>query len=251
LSRFVMDATLAARFRELGGELSERDRAREAVFGEGVVRATGRCCVAAEHGWRWFGLKVHARGVAMFADLEMHGQPEGYVGLCRLSGDIVNICGLFRKRPAAGELAQGPQELLRGAAGTPLRERLAEAEFDEESFCAVAGLPLRPRHAVGRGECCLGDALTMIPPVTGNGMSMAFEAVELALDPLVTWSQGEIAWNKACEMAAQACDRAFAQRLAWARCLQWLMFSPAFRRSPGRVALNSEMVWRGLFARTR
>lgn len=89
------------------------------------------------------------------------------------------------------------REWLRGAAGSMLHRRLASAEFDERSFCAVAGLSLRPHRATARTECCVGDAITMIPPVTGNGMSMAFESGEMAIEPLVAWSRGETGWEQA------------------------------------------------------
>ena len=69
----------------------------------------------------------------------------------------------------------------------------------------------------------------MIPPVTGNGMSMAFEAAEMAIGPLAAYSRGESSWSEARESVAAACDRAFARRLAWARWLQWMMFTPVLR----------------------
>src|SRR5258706_378699 len=62
------------------------------------VPATGRNAQSIENGWRWFGLKAHARHVSLTADLEMHVAPNGYVGLCRLADDEVNVCGLFRRR---------------------------------------------------------------------------------------------------------------------------------------------------------
>ena len=55
-----------------------------------------------ERGWRWFGLKVHARNVPLAAVLEMHVLPKGYVGLCRLKEGEVNVCGLFRRRGSTG-----------------------------------------------------------------------------------------------------------------------------------------------------
>src|SRR2546426_356396 len=64
LSRFDMDALLAERFRELGGELREKERWRENGAGEGTVRANGRRLQPTENGWRWFGLKIHARNVS-------------------------------------------------------------------------------------------------------------------------------------------------------------------------------------------
>ena len=146
LSRYTMDALLARSFRESGGDLREQEYDR--ASGEGVVQCTGRRAQPAQNGWHWFGLKVHARNVALTADLEMHSLPMGYVGLCRLSDDEVNICGLFRRRArAGGEPGSWREIILHGPPGTTLHSRLAGAVLDEHSFCAVAGLPLRPQRA--------------------------------------------------------------------------------------------------------
>jgi 2-polyprenyl-6-methoxyphenol hydroxylase-like FAD-dependent oxidoreductase len=241
---------LARHFSGLGGELRQ-ERWRKEGAGEGVVWANGRRPQTREGGWRWFGLKVHARNVASLADLEMHGSPNGYVGITRLRDDEVNVCGLFRRPAAAREAAPAWADQLRGATGSPLRARLAAAVFDEASFCSVAGLSLRPQRARDRAECCIGDALTMIPPVTGNGMSMAFESAELAIAPLAAYGQGEMTWTRAQQAVARACDQAFGKRLRWARWLQWMMFTPALQHGLAPVALNSEMLWRVMFAKTR
>jgi 2-polyprenyl-6-methoxyphenol hydroxylase-like FAD-dependent oxidoreductase len=251
LSRFAMDALLAGQFREAGGELRENMRWPEKDFGEGFVRANGRRLHPRENGQGWFGLKVHARNVPLAADLEMHGAQFGYVGFCRLKDGEVNVCGLFRRPPTESDSPQPWTELLRGQPGTPLRERLAGAVLDQGSFCSVAGLSLRPHRAASRNDCCVGDALTMIPPVTGNGMSMAFEAAEMAIGPLAAFSRGESAWNAARQSVAAACDRAFAQRLAWAQWLQWMMFTPLLRGWPGSLALHSALLWRIMLIRTR
>ena len=123
-------------------------------------------------------LKVdkNRKNVALLADLEMHASPTGYVGFCRLGDGEVNVCGLFRQSADKPALPQPWTDALRGQPGTLLWDRLADAVFERDSCCSVAGLSLRPGRAVSRSECCIGDAITMIPPVTGNGMSMAFEA---------------------------------------------------------------------------
>jgi len=252
LSRFKMDALLARRFAELGGELRENARWREAAFGEGVIRATGRRAQPVERGVRWCGFKVHARRVALEADLEMHLGADGYVGLCRLDEGRVNVCGLFR-RPVAGAQDERVRwrELLQGVEGSPLRARLAGAEFDEDSFCAVAGLPLAPQRALGRPECVLGDALTMIPPITGNGMSMAFEAAEAAIEPLAAYSRGAVTWRDAQTHLARQLDQTFACRLAWARAVQGLAFRPLLRAAMLPLVFHSEWLWRLVFEKTR
>jgi menaquinone-9 beta-reductase len=251
LSRFAMDGLLAGGFRQLGGELRENARWRDADFGQGVVRATGRRRQPQEDGQCWLGLKIHARNVPLAADLEMHGARFGYVGFCRLKDGEVNVCGLFRRLATSQASLQRRTDLLRGQPGTPLWQRLEKAVFDEGSFCSVAGISLRPHRAASRSECCVGDALTMIPPVTGNGMSMAFEAAELAIGPLAAYARGESAWSQAQQLVAAACDRAFARRLVWGRCLQWLMFTSLLRGSVGALALRSKFLWRTMFACTR
>ena len=251
LSRFTLDDTLAKRFRELGGELLEDQRASTDNIGEGFVRATGRRAQVEPGGTRWFGLKIHARNVALAADLEMHVSPQGYVGLCKINGGEVNVCGLFRKSADETGATKNGRELLRGQPGSPLRERLDRAEFDEKSFCAVAGLSLRPQQAAGRTEICVGDAITMIPPVTGNGMSMAFESAELAVAPIVAWSLGKTTWAVAREKIARDCDAAFARRLAWAKWLQRLVLTPSLQNPLVALAARSDWFWRLAFERTR
>jgi len=249
LSRYLLDSTLANEFQRLGGELHSGSRRQENDFGEGIVRASGRRAQPTENGWRWFGLKTHARKVTLSADLEMHVSANEYVGVNRINDGDVNVCGLFRARPGANH-ASG-FDLLRGQPGSALHEKLATAQFEEQSFCSVAGLSLKLHRADGKHDCCIGDAVTMIPPVTGNGMSMAFESAELAIEPLYRYRRGEISWVEARDAIAHACDAAFTERLRWAHRLQSLMFSPVLRTPLAKVLLGSDAVWNFMFAKTR
>ncbi len=258
LSRFVIDQLLANEFQKLGGELRVGvhasacpSRQKPELQPEGVVRATGRQAQTETGGAQWFGLKAHARNVSLTADLEMHVSPRGYVGLCRVNGGVVNVCGLFRRQAGENDRLVDRHDLLRGPPASLLRQRLAAAEFDQDSFCAVAGISLRPHRAVARPECCIGDAITMIPPVTGNGMSMAFESAELAVEPLTAWSRGEISWAEAKLRIARRCDAAFGRRLAWAKWLQWFLLSPPLQNVLVTLASRSDCFWRLAFERTR
>jgi len=250
LSRYALDAALLDQFRELDGEVRAGERFG-GDFGGGIVRATGRRMSVGENNARWFGLKVHARRVVLTADLEMHVSPLGYVGLCRINDGEVNVCGLFRKRSGENNGSKNWRELLRGQPGSPLNQRLGNAEFDEHSFCAVAGLSLRPQSAGSHAEICVGDAITMIPPVTGNGMSMAFESAELAVGPLAAWSRGGSSWDEARQKIGHDCDALFARRLAWAKWLQRILLTPALQNPLVGLATRSDWFWRMAFERTR
>jgi 2-polyprenyl-6-methoxyphenol hydroxylase-like FAD-dependent oxidoreductase len=250
LSRITLDAALAKKFRERGGELLEGSHFA-GDFGEGIVRATGRRMRTGENGALWFGLKIHARNIMLAADLEMHVSSRGYVGLCKINGGAVNVCGLFRKRVDENSGSKNWRELLRGQSGSLLNQRLANAEFDENSFCAVAGLSLQPQQAAAHAGICVGDVITMIPPVTGNGMSMAFESAELAVAPLAAWSRGELSWNETRQKITRDCDAVFAHRLAWAKWLQKIVLTPALQNPIIALAARSDWFWRTAFERTR
>jgi flavin-dependent dehydrogenase len=251
LSRFIMDQVLAERFQASCGELLQNRKWEGGVTDDGVVLASGRRLKPVERGCRWLGLKIHGRNIELSADLEMHASCGGDVGLCRLSGGEVNVCGLFRIGPEAHFSASCAKALIRGAPGTSLGARLEKATWLEDSFCSVAGLQIQPQRALDSQECRLGDALTMIPPVTGNGMSMAFEAAEIALEPLTAYARSEISWDKARRTIAGACDLAFRQRLFWGRFLHTLMFSRALHSRLGSLLLDSGTLWRLVFERTR
>ena len=250
LSRYVMDALLAGEFQRLGGDLIVKQRWQRSCE-EGVVRASGRRVVPVVEGWRWFGLKAHASKVSLEADLELHVLKGGYVGLCQLAGEVVNVCGLLRSRAPISDLAQTWSQWLRGPPGSSLNARLADAEFDEDSFCSVAGLYLAPCRASDREECLIGDALTMIAPLTGNGMSMAFESASLAIGPLAAYSRGDLGWGQARKQVAQGCDRAFAARLRWSRILQWALFQPVMTWALLRLIACLPPLRGALFWRTR
>ena len=132
LSRHAMDALLAGSFQQLGGELLVNTRWTSGESREGVVHASGRRARAAEKNPRWFGVKAHvsrSSSVKLEADLEMHLSPDGYIGVNRINGGEVNVCGLFRVREGARR-PESRQDWLRGETGSLLRERLGAAEFD-------------------------------------------------------------------------------------------------------------------------
>jgi flavin-dependent dehydrogenase len=248
ISRFMLDAFLAEQFQKLGGELRLNERWRGSFEAAGIVCATGRRAHPVENGWRWFGLKAHARGVTLHADLEMHVARESYVGLCRLADGSVNVCGLFRRRVADAVEGESVQ-WLRGKPGTPLFDCMKDADFDPASRCAVGGLSLRP-EGIDPHECRIGDALTMIPPITGNGMSMAFESARIAFEPLAEYAEGRCDWTETTRNIAERLRAAFARRLRWAGLFHRALFSRGGLAAAPMI-LRFEPAWRGAFAVTR
>ena len=127
---------------------------------------------------------------------------------------------------------------------------LRNAEFDENSFCAVAGLSLRPQRAASRAEISVGDAITMIPPVTGNGMSMAFESAELAIAPLAAWSRGESRGTKPAKKS-RAIVTPLLRAVLHGQMAATIILTPALQNLLVTLAARSNWFWRLAFERTR
>jgi flavin-dependent dehydrogenase len=245
VSRFVLDRFLAVEFQRLGGELRVMDRAGAEASGKGVVRATGRR--RAENGAGFlFGLKAHAREANLSADLELHFRGNSYVGICRLPGGGANVCGLFYSRRALPNLQKEWATHL-GQAVTSAA--LAGAGWDEQSCCSVAGLTVAKEEA-GK-EFSVGDSAAMIPPLTGNGMSMAFESAVLASAALRRYCAGSCGWDAALREYRRAWGERFGRRLRWASFVQRLVFNSQAQGAFFLMAKAAPLLPNLLFARTR
>lgn len=227
ISRYVLDERLCSRFTALGGVLHENSRLAPSAA-EGLVWCAGRTPVAGS----WIGLKCHVRGLRLDADLEMHLGRNGYIGLAGIEDGAVNVCGLFRRRPGPsgkGTAALGAY-LADGGLGD-LWQRLRAAQLDERSFLGVAGFRLGWQEA-RTASVSVGDASAMIPPFTGNGMSMAFEAAEAAVGPLADWAGGHAGWPETVRHLRRRGRGRFAARMFLARAAH-----PFLTTRPGQAFL--------------
>lgn len=209
ISRFRLDQRLKDRLTGLGGRVVEGAR-QSRTAGEGRVWAGGR--IPRKSGW--IGLKCHLSGFRLEAELEMHLGGNGYAGLTAVEDGRVNLCGLFRiDRSQRGSGSALLLSYLRAGGHRGLADRIDGAELDESSFLGVGGFELGWQDPEP-GLCTIGDACGMIPPFTGNGMSMAFESAELAVPVLAEWSAGRLAWPESVEAIARGQRRKFRRRVA-------------------------------------
>jgi menaquinone-9 beta-reductase len=212
ISRFTLDERLSRKFREAGGLLCERSRQKPRSE-DGLVWCAGRKPAKG----RWIGLKCHVRGLELNADLEMHLASNGYVGLGKVEQGKVNVCGLFRLEPSlSGKGIETLERYLRAGCLDVLAGRILGAQVDAESLIGVAGFRLGWQQSRD-GIAALGDALAMIPPFTGNGMSMAFESARNAADPLHAWQAGRTDWGDSLARLHKESKRRFAKRMFWGR----------------------------------
>ena len=125
----------------------------------------------------------------------------------------------------------------------------ADLDWDASSFCSVAGITL-DRSAPAK-EFCIGDAAAMIPPLTGNGMSMAFESAEVAARHLIRYSAGQLDWGECVRAHIDSWRNAFGARLRWAGVVQNLVFRSAGQGLLYRLVRIFPPALNLFFARTR
>lgn len=222
LSRHRLDARLAEAFAASGGDLRIRTRVADGPAHPGRVFTTGR----RRAGTGWLGLKIHARHLPLCCDLELHLGEEAYLGLTRVAAGLVNVCGLFRRRNLSAKGHQLLLDYLRAARLGALADRLTGAEFEADSFSAVAAVAFDAQVPLTAEKVSLGDACAMIPPFTGNGMAMAFQSAEAALGPLRAYSHGAQTWPETSRSIQAALQQRFRLRLAAADLLHPYLLEP-------------------------
>lgn len=231
LSRWAMDERMRAIFvEELGGTVLSRQRVPYEPQ-EGRVWTAGR---RLQKGSQWLGLKAHFLGLEMSSGLEMHLGDGGYIGLTPVEDGRVNVCGLFENQKEIS--GKGSERLLNYLDHCGLRQlstRLRAAEADERSVTGISGIAFGQQDK-GSEVLALGDAERMIPPFTGNGMSMAFEAAECALEPLLNFSRGKNDWDETRREVSVRLQSRFRTRIAVASGLHGLLLT-----SPARELIAS------------
>lgn len=245
ISRFELDARLSERFIALGGELLTGTRARPDPF-DGYVWAAGR----RPRTGRWIGLKAHVK-ILTKCDLEMHSGTNGYAGLAGVEDGWTNVCGLFLlDKEISAKGADLLPAYLEAGGNAQLATQIRSAEWRDGSFSSVAGFELGWQSAVP-GLLCLGDADSIIPPFTGNGMSMAFQAAEYAIEPLSAWAEHRMSWQETRMVIHDRLRKGFRFRLLTAALLHRALFHSGMRSALGSLSETGILPFRTLLPLVR
>lgn len=227
ISRYRLDDRLQRLLTDSGGRVFTNSRIAKREEA-GVVWCSGR--VPRQGGW--IGLKCHFSGLPMQDDLEMHVASNGYVGLARIDHDTINVCGLFRLcREISGQ--DIIERYLESGGLWTLRDRLRRAGSREDTRSAIAGFRLGWQTESHR-RLALGDARAMIPPFSGNGMSMALESAAIAAPIQASYARGVLSWGCAVSQAGRAMKSRFSSRMIVAR-----MLHPFLTSAPGRAFFST------------
>ena len=254
ISRHHLDHWLAERFVELGGELETRARVNDKdLEEEATVWSCGR---QRAQGGKWIGLKCHARKFcdSMTTDLEMHFGKRCYVGISKVEDDTANVCGLFEvdRQIKVADRSQLLLAYLRNCGLDQLADRLDASELLPESLLGVSAFELGHQPPPSSDtRLNIGDTHSMIPPFTGNGMTMAFQSAEIALNPLHDYANKKHDWRATVSKIRQQQSAQFDRRVRWAMRLHPFLLTPSGQRIFVTLAKLKALPFDAFFKRTR
>lgn len=179
----------------------------------------------------YLGVKSHFRGIPMEPVVELYFFSGGYLGLAPIEGGLVNAAALL-KREAFRDTDKTIMGMIDAAArrNPKLSVKLAQAVPVLGSQAAVAPVNLSRMPAAWEGIPRVGDASLMVPPLCGDGMSMALRSAGLCAPLADGYLRGEFSLSRWQREYTESIQREFTGPLRWGRLLQSLFSAPVVPR---------------------
>lgn len=181
----------------------------------------------------YVGVKSHYKGIDIPPRVELYFCDGGYVGISPIENEKVNVAALLTLDSVQGS-GKSVTEILQAAAmsNPNLAARIAEGEAVEGTQVSVAPLHLSNLPEPWSDYPHIGDAMMVIPPLCGDGMSIALRSSILCARWTDVYLKGEIdyaTWQSEYTLEAH---HEFAQLLRRARTIQNLAFAKTNRFYP-------------------
>lgn len=232
---------------EDGYEVEVRDIANErtSISTRTAVVACGRHAVpglrpsqTAAPRQMYVGIKCHYAGLQLPPEVRLYLFDGGYVGLSPIEDGQANLCLLASEEAFAHAGGRVPAMLDAMAHEIPALARdLAGGQRLDDSMTVVGAVDTE-RPTVLWDQCArIGDAVTMIPPLCGDGQAMAIHAAEICaplIDDVLAGRRSLTAWQT---IYTTAWHEAYDQPLRTARWLQVLLGQPQI--SAGLIGIGT------------
>lgn len=217
------------------GKESVRYEARVVIGAYGTKRPQG---VGSPEGYRddtvYVGVKSHYSGLNVNSRVELYFCTGGYVGISPIENGTVNVAALLSLDSVRGSGKSVP-DILRAASRTNKRlaERMAEAESVPGTQVSIAPLRLSNIPEPWSQYPHIGDAMLMLPPLCGDGMSVALRSAWLCSGWTNKYLNEEISFDEWKQQYTDQANRTFGQLVRRARRIQNLAFARINRFYPG------------------
>ena len=248
LSRFKLDAALAAVSRTTGTLVMEETKVTDVVFTDKIftVSASGQrfeakivCGTFGKRSnldikWKrrftrkkgsglnnYIGVKYHLRIEQPEQLIALHNFSLGYCGISLVEDNIHCLCYLTAAKNlqrCGNSISQLEKEILRT---NPHLDRIfATAEFLFAQPLTISQVSFEKKSQVEDHVLLIGDAAGMITPLCGNGMSIAMHGSKIAYVCIDLFLQGKIARHELEQEYTDRWHRTFHRRLQTGRMIQ-------------------------------
>jgi menaquinone-9 beta-reductase len=244
ISRYALDLLLANRFEALGGTLlqnttvkeidNERVTTESNVFQfKIVIGAFGkrsnldiflkRKFVASKPSKlnNYVGIKYHIRWQHDKRAIALHNFEGGYCGMSAIENDLSCLCYMVHAqmlKDCNNSIAELENRVLKK--NSKLKTILENATFEWAKPQVISQINFEQKNQFENGILMLGDSAGLIPPLCGNGMSMAFHAAKIASELSIEFINNQITKPKLEEKYKQQWQAQFGIRLQAGRLIQ-------------------------------
>jgi flavin-dependent dehydrogenase len=248
ISRFKLDAALAAIARSEGVELRESVKVTDMRFersmfvvqtSNGVLYSKLACGTYGKRSnldikWRrkftfsksdrlnnYVGVKYHVQADIPDDLIGLHNFRDGYCGISHIEDGKCCLCYITAARnlrESGNSIPAMEKDILRR---NPFLDKIfSTANFLFQQPVTISQISYERRTRVEDHILFIGDAAGMIPPLAGNGMSMALHGSKIAYHCIDTWLKGQTARFEMEQEYIDRWNRQFGRRLWVGRVLQ-------------------------------
>jgi menaquinone-9 beta-reductase len=248
ISRYKLDAAMAAIARSEGVALRESVKVTDMRFersmftvhtSDGVLRSKIACGTYGKRSnldvkWQrafiqkrsdrlnnYVGVKYHVHADIPAERISLHNFRDGYCGISRIEDGKCCLCYITTARnlrESGNSIPEMERMILRQ---NPFLEKIfSSANFLFPQPVTISQISYEQRTRVADHVLFVGDAAGMIPPLAGNGMSMALHGSKLAHRPIDAFLKGQIARYELEQEYTDQWDRQFGRRIWVGRRLQ-------------------------------
>ncbi|CAG7649149.1 NAD(P)/FAD-dependent oxidoreductase [Paenibacillus allorhizosphaerae] len=175
----------------------------------------------------YIGVKSHFSGIDMEPVVELYFFEGGYVGVSPIEGGLVNVAALLERKSFRNneKTIAGWIDAARRR-NAKLDRRLANAVPVPGTQAAVAPVDLSRKPLAWGSLPHVGDAALMIPPLCGDGMSMALRSALLCAPLADRYLSGKISLARWQHEYVRSIRREFHGPMQWGRLLHSLLGMP-------------------------
>jgi len=248
ISRYKIDAALAAIARRSGVDLFESTRVTDVHFRQQIftVQTTGGdfdarvvCGTFGKRSnldvrWKraftrkrsnklnnFVGVKYHVTGDWPTDQIGLHHFPNGYCGISSIEDDRYCLCYMTTAenlRISGNSIRDMETTILQQ--NPYLKKIFSQATRVFEPPVTISQISFERKTQVEDHILLIGDAAGMAVPLSGNGMSMALHGSKIAFRCIVSFLTGEIARYELEQEYTDRWNRQFGRRLWMGRLLQ-------------------------------